>query len=309
MKHIYFICNLQAGKAEMRANLAYVLDRMTKAGYEVTVRPTQAPLDAADQAAAAADSGKYDYIFCSGGDGTLNETMTGLMRAEKRVPLGYIPCGSVNDFARSIGIPRDIPKAVDEVLDGIPRFFDTGTVNDRSFNYIAAFGAFTDVTYDTPQAVKNVFGQAAYIFNAVRKITNIRSFPMRITCNGEVIEDSFVFGMITNSASVGGVLDIKDFLFDDGEFEITLIKQPDTPLELRDTLFFLRDIHEISDNEKIICLRSSDVTIETLNNADVPWTVDGEYMKNASRLHIVNHKRAIPLLVPRSYEGNCFQQN
>lgn len=309
MKHIYFICNLQAGKAELRANLAYVLERMTKAGYEVTVHPTQAPLDATEQAAAAADSGKYDYIFCSGGDGTLNETMTGLMKAKNRIPLGYIPCGSVNDFSRSIGIPRDIPKAVDEVLNGIPRFFDTGTVNDRGFNYIAAFGAFTDVTYDTPQAVKNVFGQAAYIFNAVRKITNIRSFPMRIVCNGEVIVDSFVFGMITNSASVGGVLDIKDFLFDDGEFEITLIKQPDTPLELRDTVIFLRDIHEISDNEKIICLRSSDITIETLDNIDVPWTVDGEYMKNASHLHIVNHKRAIPLLVPRSYDGSCFQLN
>lgn len=309
MKHIYFICNLQAGKAELSANLGHVLDRMTKAGYEVTIRPTQAPMDAAYMAAQAADSGKYDYIFCSGGDGTLNETMTGLMKAKKRVPLGYIPCGSVNDFARSIGIPRDIPKAIDAVLNGQPRLFDTGTVNDRSFNYIAAFGAFTDVTYDTPQAVKNVFGQAAYIFNAVKKITNLQSFPMRITCDGEVFEGAFIYGMITNSASVGGVLDIKDFLFDDGKFEITLIKQPDTPLELRDTLNFLRDIHEISDNDKLICLRASDITIELLEHSNVPWTVDGEYMKNASKLHIVNHKRAVSLLVPRSYEGNCFQAN
>ncbi len=307
MKHIYFICNLQAGKAELSTHLGNVIDKMTKFGYEVTVHPTQASKDAAIQATQAADSGKYDYIFCSGGDGTLNETMTGMMQAKNRIPLGYIPCGSVNDFARSIGIPRDIPKAVEAVLDGQPRLFDTGTVNERIFNYIAAFGAFTDVTYDTPQAVKNVFGPVAYFFNAVKKITNIRSFPMRITCDGEVIEDTFIFGMITNSASVGGVLDIKDFQFDDGQFEVTLIKQPDTALEMRDTLLFLRDIHEISGNEKIICIRGADITVELLEKCAVPWTVDGEYMENAYKLHIVNHKRAVSLLVPRSYDGNCFQ--
>ena len=163
------------------------------------------------------------------------------------------------------------------------------------------------MTYDTPQAVKNVFGPVAYFFNAVKKITNIRSFPMRITCDGEVIEDTFIFGMITNSASVGGVLDIKDFQFDDGQFEVTLIKQPDTALEMRDTLLFLRDIHEISGNEKIICIRGADITVELLEKCAVPWTVDGEYMENAYKLHIVNHKRAVSLLVPRSYDGNCFQ--
>lgn len=307
MKRIYFICNLQAGKAEMNAYLGYVVDRMIKAGYEVTVHTTQAPLDATYAATEAANSGRYDYIFCCGGDGTLNETMTGLMRAEKQVPLGYIPCGSVNDFARSIGIPRDIPKAVDAILDGTPRLFDTGTANERSFNYIAAFGAFTDVTYDTPQAVKNVLGQAAYIFNAVKKIPNIRSIPMRITCNGQVFEDSFIYGMITNSASVGGVLDISDFLFDDGEFEITLIKQLDTALDLHNAVRFLRDIHEISGDEKLIFLKASDITVELLDDSDVPWTVDGEYMQNASKLHIVNHKRAVSMLVPRDAGSNCFQ--
>ncbi len=306
MKHIYYLCNLQAGKAELSSHLGTVLDKMTKAGYEVTVRPTQAPLDAARMAAAASDSGRYDYLFCSGGDGTLNEVMTGLMHAKKKIPLGYIPCGSVNDFARSIGIPRDIPKAAELVLDGTPRSFDTGTVNNRSFNYIAAFGAFTNVTYETPQSVKNVFGPVAYILNAATKITNIRPYPMRITCDGQVFQGSFIFGMITNSASVGGVLDIPDFLFDDGAFEITLIKQQDTLLDLQRTLSFLRDIHEIGENDKLICLRASDITIELLEDADVPWTVDGEYMQNASSFHIINHKQAVTMLVPRTYNGNCF---
>ena len=216
MKHIYYICNLQAGKAEIGSHLGTVLDMMTKAGYEVTVHPTQSQLDAAYSAQAAADSGKYDLIFCSGGDGTLNETMCGLFRSKNDLALGYIPCGSVNDFARSIGIPREIPRACAAALDGIPRRFDIGMANGRCFNYITAFGAFTDVTYETPQAVKNVLGQAAYIINAMTKIGSIQAIPMRITCDGCVIEDEFAFGMVTNASSVGGVLDISDFYFDDG---------------------------------------------------------------------------------------------
>lgn len=308
MKRIYYICNLQAGKAELSAYLGYVIDEMTKAGYEVTVHPTQAPLDATKAAVYAAESGMYDYIWCSGGDGTLNETMSGLMTAKKKVPLGYIPCGSVNDFARSIGIPREIPKAVEEVLKGKPKMFDLGTINDRTFNYIAAFGAFTDVTYETPQNVKNMIGPVAYILNAARTITSIRPFPMRITCDGQVFENAFIFGMITNSASVGGVLSISDFMFDDGEFEITLLKQPDSALELGETLRFLRDIHEIGENDNVICLRASDITIELLEKTDVPWTVDGEYMQNESHFHIVNHKQAVSLLVPETCDPACFRE-
>ena len=306
MKHIYYICNLQAGKAELAAHLGLVLDTMTKAGCEVTIHPTQAPLDATKMAAAASDSGKYDYLFCSGGDGTLNETLTGLMQAKRRIPLGYIPCGSVNDFARSIGIPREIPKAIGAVLDSTPRKFDIGSINERTFNYIAAFGAFTDVTYETPQAVKNTIGPLAYVLNAATKIPNIRPFPMRITCDGEVFEGSYLFGMITNSASVGGVLDITDFVFDDGMFEITLIKDMETPLEFSRTIRFLRDIHEIGENDRVVCLRASDITVDLLEDTNVPWTVDGEYMENESHFHIVNHKRAVQLLVPNAYSTTSF---
>jgi YegS/Rv2252/BmrU family lipid kinase len=308
MRKIYYICNLQAGKATLGSHLGTIVDMMTRAGYEVTVHPTQASLDAMYSAAAASSTGEYDYIFCSGGDGTLNEVMCGLMHSKKQTPIGYIPCGSTNDFARSIGIPHGIVKATRAVLDGVSRKFDIGMINDRTFNYIAAFGAFTDVTYDTSQSAKNVFGAAAYIFNAMTKISNLRSFPMRITCDGEVFEDEFIYGMITNAASVGGMLDINNFCFDDGVFEITLLKAPETPMELQRTLFFLKDIHEISGDEKIFCLRASDVTVELLEDANVPWTVDGEYMQNDSKFHIVNHKHAVSLLVPRSYEGNAFRE-
>ncbi len=306
MKRIYYICNLQAGKATLSYKIGSILDMMTKEGYEVTVHPTQASFDAVLSTTAAANTGMYDYIFCSGGDGTLNEVMCGMMNAEHKVPIGYIPTGSTNDFARSIGIPRGTLKAAKAALTGIPRKFDIGMVNQRSFNYIAAFGAFTDVTYETSQSAKNVFGPAAYLFSSLTKLTNIRAFPMRITCDGTVFEDEFAFGMITNTASVGGFLNIKDFCFDDGVFEISLLKRPENPMEIQKTLSFLKDIRDVPDDAGSLYLRASDILIELLEDTNVPWTIDGEYMENASKIHITNHKQAVSLLVPQTYEGNCF---
>ena len=308
MKRIYYICNLQAGKAELSNYLGNILNIMTKAGYEVTVRPTQAVQDATSATVKAVNSGLYHYIFCSGGDGTLHEVLTGMLEAEQTIPVGYIPCGSMNDFAKSMTIPKDMAKACSAVLDGIPRKIDIGTVNDRGFSYVAAFGAFTDVTYETKQSVKNILGPVAYMMNAVTKISNIRAYPMRITCDGEIIEDEFIFGMITNSASVGGMLDISDFCFDDGNFEVTLIKKQESLAELHRTVSFLRDIKEISNEENIYCLRASDITIELLEKTDVPWTIDGEYLPNTSKFHIVNHKQAVSFLVPRTCPA-CYFQN
>ncbi len=306
MKRIYYVCNLQAGKATLSNKIGAIIDMMTKAGFEVTVHPTQACFDATLCTIAAADSREYDYIFCSGGDGTLNEVMCGMMQAKHKVPIGYIPSGSTNDFARSIGIPRGILKAAQASLGGVPRKFDIGMVNERSFNYIAAFGAFTDVTYETSQHVKNVFGSAAYLFNSLTKFSNIRSFPMRITCDGAVYEDAFAFGMITNTASVGGFLNIKDFCYDDGLFEVALLKRPQNPIEIQKTLSFLKDIRDVPDDAGSIYLRASDITIELLEDTDVPWTLDGEYMENASKIHIVNHKRAVSLLVPQKFADASF---
>ena len=307
MKRIYYICNLQAGKAELGNYLGSILDQMTKADYEVTVRPTQAVEDAITATTVAVDSGCYDYIFCSGGDGTLHEVLTGMLHAEQTIPVGYIPSGSMNDFAKSMTIPRDMEKACAAVLQGTPRSIDIGTVNDRGFSYVVAFGAFTDVTYETSQAVKNVLGPVAYMFNAVKKISNIRAYPMRITCDGEVIEDEFIYGMVSNSASVGGgILDISDFCFDDGKFEVILVKKQESLAELHKTISFLRDMKEISNEQGIYCLRASDVTIELLEKTNVPWTIDGEYLPNESKFHIVNHKQAVSFLVPETCPMNYF---
>ena len=306
MKKIYFIVNLQAGKAELGTYLSDILNMITRAGYEVTIHPTQAPLDATYMAARAADSGEYDAIWCSGGDGTLNEVITGLMRSSNRIPLGYIPSGSVNDYARSIGIPRDMLKATELILNGVPRLIDSGTINDRCFNYIAAFGAFTDVTYDTSQDVKNVIGSLAYVLNAATKLSELRPFRMHVNCDGQEFEDDYIFGMITNSASVGGMLDISDFQFDDGMFEITLIKPPENVLDFHNTLLFLKDIHEVGEQQDVVCLRASDITIQLRESVNVPWTVDGEYMPNAANVHIVNRKRSLSMIVPKTTNLSCF---
>ncbi len=311
MKRIFYIFNLQAGKGALSTKIGQLLDLMTREGFEVTVHPTQAAFDAAHAAAEAADTGRYDYIFCSGGDGTLNEVMCGMHHAANKLPIGYIPCGSTNDFARSIGIPKGILKAAESVLKGIPRSFDMGMAGERSFNYIAAFGAFTDVTYETSQTAKNVLGPAAYILNSLTKLSNLRSFPMRITCDGRIYEDQFIFGMVTNAASVGGVLNIKDFRFDDGMFEVTLIRQPESAADLQRTIRFLADIHqmdEIDEDKNIHCFRASDITIELLEETDVPWTVDGEYMQNCDRLHIRNHRKAVTLLVPEQCVEHFFSE-
>lgn len=307
MKRIYYVCNLQAGKAAISNKLGGVLDLMTKAGFEVTVRPTQAAKEAVALTKAAAESGEYTYVFCSGGDGTLNEVMGGMLLAERRVPIGYIPCGSINDFARSIGIPRGILRAAEASLGGIPRTFDVGTVNDRSFTYVAAFGAFTDVTYETSQHAKNVLGPIAYAFNILPKLTNLRPYPMRITCDEKVIEGAFAFGMITNTASVGGFLNINDFCYNDGIFEVTLMKLPGTPMEFQKTLTFLTGLDDSGDDNSVITFRASNIKIELLEELNVPWTVDGEYLENASTLHIINHKQAVSILVPATNDGKCFQ--
>ena len=156
MKKLYFISNLQSGKSAIRGKLAAVIDKFTAAGYEVTVRTTQGRKDATAAAEYACLTGNYDLIVCSGGDGTLNEVVQGLMHSQCPLPVGYIPCGSTNDFGRSLKISDDVETAVQQIIDGHPFQCDIGTFNKQNFLYVAAFGAFTETVYETKQNVKNV---------------------------------------------------------------------------------------------------------------------------------------------------------
>lgn len=296
MKKLYFILNLQSGKATISSKLAVVIDMFTKAGYEVTARPTQERMDACAAAKYACGQG-FDLIVCSGGDGTLNEVIQGVMRSENKLPIGYIPAGSTNDFARGVGIPRNIIDAVQWIIDGKKYPCDIGSFNDKFFTYIAAFGAFTEVTYETSQQVKNVLGHVAYVLNGISRLKNIKSYYMKITYDDEIIEDNYIFGMVTNSSSVAGLLSLNNFLLDDGLYEVTLIKTPGNPLDLQRIIHSLLNIDIDIDTAYIKSFRTSKIRFEC--DDELQWTIDGEFGGAYKTVDVCNNKQAIELMADR----------
>ena len=277
MKKLLFVYNPRAGKEMLKPRLSDVLDIFVKAGYEVTVHPTQAYRDAYYQIKEY-EVGKYDLIACSGGDGTIDEVATGMMKRREMgkdvVPVGYIPAGTTNDFAKSLHIPRKPLAAADNAVKGVPFPCDIGKFNDSVFVYIAAFGIFTDVSYETDQAVKNVLGHMAYILEGAKRIFNIPSYKIKVEHDGEVIEDEFIFGMVTNSRSVGGFSNMvgKNIVFDDGLFEVTLIKTPKNPIALQEIIAAL--LIEQVDTKHMYTFKTKKITFDSAE--EIPWTLDGE---------------------------------
>ena len=290
MKKLYFIFNLQSGKATIGSKLGSVIDMFTKAGYEVTARPTQERLDACAAAKYACNVG-YDLIVCSGGDGTLNEVIQGVMKSEDKIPIGYIPAGSTNDFARGVGIPKGIEEAVQWIINGKPYPCDIGSFNDKYFTYI---GAFIEVTYETSQQAKNMLGHAAYILNGLTRLKSIKSYHMSVTYDTGTIEDDYIFGMVTNSSSVAGLLSLSDFLLDDGLYEVTLIKTPSNPLDLQRIIHSLLNIDIDIDTAYIKSFRTSKIKFEC--DEELQWTIDGEYGGSYKVTNICNNKQAIELM-------------
>ncbi len=295
MKKLYFISNLQSGKNAIRAKLASVIDIFTASGYEVTIRTTQARMDACAAAEYAALSGQYQMIVCSGGDGTLNEVVQGLMYSGVRVPVGYIPCGSTNDFGRSLFFPTDIEKAAQWLMNGHPYHCDIGSFNDRRFLYVAAFGAFTSSVYETPQNVKNVIGHMAYILHGMIHVGNIRPLHMKIECDDLTLEDDYIYGMVSNTASVAGMLKLKNFRLDDGEFEVLLIRMPNNIIDLQRIIVQLLNIDEDIDPNYVQYFRASHVRF--ISNEEIPWTLDGEYGDATCDAEVSVVRRAVTFCV------------
>ncbi len=290
-----FVYNPRAGKAQIRSNLLDIIDIFTKAGYEVTAYPTQATGDAV-KAVKERHSG-YDIVACCGGDGTLDEVVNGMMQCEEKLPVGYIPAGSTNDFACNLKIPKNMIKAADVVVDGINYACDIGRFNQESFIYVAAFGLFTDVSYGTKQDVKNVLGHAAYLLEGVKRLPSVRAYPLKIMCNGDVIEGEFLYGMVTNSYSVGGFRGItgQDILLNDGLFEVTLIRRPPNPLELNNIILALVDKRVKS--EYIHTYKTSELIVES--GQPLSWALDGEFGGEHYRAVITNEQQALQIKVPR----------
>lgn len=293
-KDMMFIYNPKAGKAQIRNHLVDILDVFVKEGYEVTVYPTQARGDAIKKTRRKKD--KYDIVVCSGGDGTLDEVFTGMMQCKKKVPIGYLPAGSTNDFALSLNIPKNMVQAAETVVDGETYAVDVGMFNDDVFVYIAAFGLFTEVSYETDQQIKNVLGHVAYLLEGMKRLAAIKSYKLKVTVGDEIIEDEFIYGMITNSYSVGGFQRItgNNVELDDGEFEVTLIKKPQNPIELNRVMAALvdRDI----DAECMYCFKAGEVKIES--EEEVSWTLDGEFGGSHKEVTVKNLHKSLEIRVP-----------
>lgn len=293
MKKLLFIYNPNAGKGLLKPKLSDILDIFVKAGYEVTVYPTQKYRDGYRKVARF--EGDYDLLVCSGGDGTLDEVVTGMMQRENKIPIGYIPTGTTNDFANSLHIPKDLLQAADLAVNGEPFACDVGRFNKDVFVYIAAFGLFTDVSYQTKQEVKNVLGHLAYVLEGTKRLFGIPSYHIKVTHDGEVIEDEFVFGMVTNSKSVGGFRNMigKNVVFDDGEFEATLIKFPKNPLELNDIILSLAIGQQ--DSKYMYSFKAKEVYFESLE--EIPWTLDGEFGGEHDYVHIKNERQSLEIMI------------
>lgn len=293
-KKLLFIYNPKSGKAQIRGHLLDIIDILVKGGYEVTVYPTQCQGDAVRATRERRED--YELLVCSGGDGTLDEVVTGMMQSGSKIPIGYIPAGSTNDFANSLHIPKSMAEAARSIISGRNFACDIGSFNEDTFVYIAAFGLFTDVSYETKQQMKNVLGHMAYIMEGMKRLPGIRSYHLKISNDGLNIEDDFIFGMITNSESVGGFKRItgKYVELDDGMFEVTLIKKPRNPIEWNEIMAALV-MQDINTN-CMYCFKASEITIESED--PMAWTLDGEYGGAHTKAHISNEKQAMMIKVP-----------
>ena len=235
----------------------------------------------------------YDLIVCCGGDGTLNETIDGLMRCAQRPPLGYIPAGTVNDFASSLGISKNILQAAHTILQGVPFACDIGSFGARYFSYIAAFGAFTDVAYQTPQQSKNMLGRAAYFLEGIRRLPSIHPYHMKLTHDSGEIEGDFLFGMVSNALSVGGFkLRSPEIRMNDGLLELLLVRDPKNAAEA--TAIIGAVLGRDFSSPYITTLRTKQLSISAAEA--VPWTLDGEFGGKVETVQIENHHAAITVL-------------
>lgn len=294
MKRLLFIYNPQAGKGLIKPHLANVVDAFTKAGYLVTVWPTQGKADAAR--VAARQGWWYDRVVCCGGDGTLSETVSGLLTLDAPPVLGYIPTGTTNDFAKNLGLPRGVEKAAVTAMEGTPRPCDMGRFNDRTFVYVAAFGVFTDVSYDTPQQFKSAFGHLAYVLEGATKLGDLgRGYHLTVEHDGGILEGDFIYGMVTNTNSVGGfkVFPSDQVSLDDGVFEVVLVRQPKNVADLQDALVSLvRQSHE--ESRQVEAFHTSRLKVAAAE--PLPWTLDGEYGGDPEVAKIENLHKAITLV-------------
>lgn len=296
-RKMLFFVNPKAGQLELRTHLMEVLTVFTEAGYDVTVHTTLGRCDLTDYLSQEAEH--YDLVVCAGGDGTLNEAVSGLMRLDRRPPLGYIPGGTVNDVAATLGLSRNPVEAARAIVAGTPYAIDIGSLGgDRWFTYVAGFGAFTDVSYQTPQQDKRIFGRLAYFINGVKSLGEVRPIQVRMEAGDQIVEDEVLLGLVCSTTSVGGFrarqpMDIK---LNDGLFEVLLAKNIKTMADLNALGALL--LRGEFDPAFFHTLQASRVSFTF--PSEVKWTADGEFGGARRQVDIVNHHQAVEILVPKT---------
>ena len=295
MKKMSFIMNPGAGTKKANKVLPEIISEFNMAGYEVTAFMTAASGDA--KRIAMEKAAESDIIVCSGGDGTFNETISGILSSGIRVPVGYIPSGSTNDFASSLGLSMNPLQAAKDIVTGVIDSYDVGKFGDRYFSYVASFGAFTKASYSTPQNIKNALGHTAYVLGGITEISQIKPLHVRMELDGRVIEDDFLFGAISNSTSVGGVLslDPKQVDMQDGKLEIILIRAPHSIAEVAECI-------QAVQSQKYNCAMITFMSARKVNvtaDPEMPWTLDGEKEEGHSSVNAENIHLAIDFIKPQ----------
>lgn len=294
-KKLLLIVNPCSGKAKMKTELLKVVEIFSREKFDVTVYPTTDRSDAIVRAADVKEN-EFDLIVVCGGDGTLNEVVTGLMKSQVKTRLGYIPAGTLNEWSSGLNISKNIEDAARDIINGKTISLDVGKFDDRYFSYTASFGAFTSASYSTPQDIKNVLGQAAYVFEGLKGLGNIKPIHLKIISDEREIEGDFLFGAVSNSMSVGGIIKFDNSIvkLNDGLFEVLLIRNPDNMLKLQPLIDGI--IKKELDREGMEFFHTKKLTV--IGSGGVSWTLDGEYAEGKEIIEITNINKAIDMIVP-----------
>lgn len=296
-KRILLIMNPKSGLMLAPKHMSEIISVFSSAGYITEVLMTQRKNDA--RSFASAYGGEVDIVVASGGDGTFNEVMDGVITSGHRTPIGYIPAGSTNDFANSIGLPKQILDCAQLIVNGTPSPVDIGSFNGRRFSYVASFGTFTSASYSVPQNLKNIFGHAAYVMTGIMELADLKPIHARFTSNigtdrAAVYEGDYVMGAICNSRSVGGILHLENLGVDlsDGMMEVLLIKMPTDIIKLGETAVSMLSGSFQSDQIESFSTSNLEVEIES----GVHWTLDGEYEEGSEKCGITTLPSAISVI-------------
>lgn len=294
-KNILIIVNPNAGKGNVQKKIHKIASNFSKQNYLVDIIYTKKDYSASD--IINDYKGNLDIVICCGGDGTLNDLINAIMKMEVKPKISFIPLGTMNDFANTVGLFRFKFWLPNNMRNAKHIKIDIGSFNGKYFNYVAAFGAFTMVPYVTKQKLKKVFGKFAYFIVAIRYLAKIKSYNLKIEVDGKVTEGEFIYGSISNSKSIGGFKWFRKREIDigDGKYEVILIKKPKHKIGIVNVAINI--LFKRYNNEKhFIYMQGSNIKI--IPKTHLKWTLDGEYGGRIKEVEIKNNKQEIELIIP-----------